>query len=120
MATQVCVTLQDVKLGVTDFLGLVKRGVIEFVDTNEENDTLVAISERDCRPGVTHMEVEPFTILGVVSGLIPYPHHNQSPRNTYQCAMGKQVRPCARCWWTLPACSHAIERLRRECACSLN
>jgi DNA-directed RNA polymerase III subunit RPC2 len=35
--------------------------------------------------------IEPFTLLGVVSGLIPYPHHNQSPRNTYQCAMGKQA-----------------------------
>ena len=37
------------------------------------------------------MEIEPFCILGIVSGLIPYPHHNQSPRNTYQCAMGKQA-----------------------------
>ena len=37
------------------------------------------------------MEIDPFTILGVVAGLIPYPHHNQSPRNTYQCAMGKQA-----------------------------
>ena len=42
-------------------------------------------------PGTTHLEIEPFTILGVVAGLIPYPHHNQSPRNTYQCAMGKQA-----------------------------
>ena len=29
-------------------------------------------------------EIDPLTILGVVAGLIPYPHHNQSPRNTYQ------------------------------------
>lgn len=39
----------------------------------------------------THLEIAPFTILGAVAGLIPYPHHNQSPRNTYQCAMGKQA-----------------------------
>jgi len=39
----------------------------------------------------THLEIEPFTILGACAGLIPYPNHNQSPRNTYQCAMGKQA-----------------------------
>ena len=38
----------------------------------------------------THLEIDPLTILGLVAGLIPFPHHNQSPRNTYQCAMGKQ------------------------------
>ena len=43
------------------------------------------------RGGYTHMEIDPLTILGVCAGLIPYPHHNQSPRNTYQCAMGKQA-----------------------------
>ena len=37
------------------------------------------------------MEIEPLTLLGVCAGIIPYPHHNQSPRNTYQCAMGKQA-----------------------------
>jgi len=44
-----------------------------------------------CPSETTHLEIEPFTILGVCAGLIPYPHHNQSPRNTYQCAMGKQA-----------------------------
>jgi len=44
-----------------------------------------------CCSETTHLEIEPFTILGVCAGLIPYPHHNQSPRNTYQCAMGKQA-----------------------------
>jgi DNA-directed RNA polymerase III subunit RPC2 len=58
---------------------------------NEENDTLVALRDRDITYAHTHLEIDPMTILGVVAGLIPYPHHNQSPRNTYQCAMGKQA-----------------------------
>jgi DNA-directed RNA polymerase III subunit RPC2 len=51
----------------------------------------IALYEADATPATTHIEIEPFTILGVCAGLIPYPHHNQSPRNTYQCAMGKQA-----------------------------
>ena len=49
------------------------------------------MNEQEVKESSTHMEIDPFTILGVVAGLIPYPHHNQSPRNTYQCAMGKQA-----------------------------
>ena len=44
------------------------------------------------------------TILGVVAGLVPYPHHNQSPRNTYQCAMGKQVSTVVPYSIHLPLC----------------
>lgn len=58
---------------------------------NEQINALIALNESHIGPSTTHMEIEPFTILGIVSGLIPYPHHNQSPRNTYQCAMGKQA-----------------------------
>lgn len=58
---------------------------------NEENDTYIALYESDIVLATTHLEIEPFTLLGAVAGLIPYPHHNQSPRNTYQCAMGKQA-----------------------------
>ena len=47
--------------------------------------------ESDITEGTTHFEIEPFTLLGVCAGLIPYSHHNQSPCNTYQCAMGKQA-----------------------------
>jgi DNA-directed RNA polymerase III subunit RPC2 len=65
--------------------------LVEYLDVNEENLSLVAVSEFEVTPSHTHMEIEPYTILGVVAGLIPFPHHNQSPRNTYQCAMGKQA-----------------------------
>lgn len=71
-----------------DFL---RRGLVEYLDVNEENDSYIALYESDIVPATTHLEIEPFTILGAVAGLIPYPHHNQSPRNTYQCAMGKQA-----------------------------
>ena len=71
-----------------DFL---REGLVEYLDVNEENDAMIALNESHLTSTTTHLEIEPFTILGAVAGLIPYPHHNQSPRNTYQCAMGKQA-----------------------------
>ena len=39
----------------------------------------------------SHCEIHPSTIFGVLASCIPFPEHNQAPRNTYQCAMGKQA-----------------------------
>lgn len=73
------------------FDSFLAKGLIEYLDVNEENDAYIALYESDMINVTTHLEIEPFTLLGAVAGLIPYPHHNQSPRNTYQCAMGKQA-----------------------------
>ncbi|KAI4103251.1 MAG: hypothetical protein LQ339_004354 [Xanthoria mediterranea] len=83
--------LRSLRAGTIDFDGLLSRGMVEYLDVNEENDSNIAMYESDINAATTHLEIEPFTILGAVAGLIPYPHHNQSPRNTYQCAMGKQA-----------------------------
>ncbi|KAI9099999.1 hypothetical protein DFS34DRAFT_579045 [Phlyctochytrium arcticum] len=107
------VTDKDVRLiiqGVKTFEDLIEEGKIEYLDVNEETDTDIAMYDKDLHytppdlygkiaaaddplalPNTTHLEIAPFTVLGAVAGLIPYPHHNQSPRNTYQCAMGKQA-----------------------------
>ncbi|CAN1745027.1 DNA-directed RNA polymerase III subunit 2 [Linum perenne] len=77
--------------GVRTFDDFLQEGLIEYLDVNEENNAFIALYEGEATPETTHIEIEPFTILGVIAGLIPYPHHNQSPRNTYQCAMGKQA-----------------------------
>jgi len=83
--------IDEVSMGLRTFNDCIKEGKIEYIDVNEENNTLIALSEKFINKDTTHMEIDPLTILGCVAGLIPYPHHNQSPRNTYQCAMGKQA-----------------------------
>ena len=74
-----------------EFEDFLRQGLVEYLDVNEENDCNIALYPPDIDEATTHLEIEPFTILGVCAGLVPYPHHNQSPRNTYQCAMGKQA-----------------------------
>lgn len=83
--------LRKLKNGTWEFDDFLKHGLVEYLDVNEENDSLIALYESYIESETTHLEIEPFTVLGAVAGLIPYPHHNQSPRNTYQCAMGKQA-----------------------------
>jgi DNA-directed RNA polymerase III subunit RPC2 len=75
------------------FENLLERGVIEYVDVNEQHDTLIAFEEFQLaeESNFTHLEIDSAQILGVCAGVVPCPHHNQSPRNTYQCAMGKQA-----------------------------
>ncbi|XP_015694372.2 DNA-directed RNA polymerase III subunit 2 [Oryza brachyantha] len=88
--------MKELRDGIRSFDDFLRDGLIEYLDVNEENNALIALYEHEDqdnvqRSSITHIEIEPLTILGVVAGLIPYPHHNQSPRNTYQCAMGKQA-----------------------------
>ncbi|SJX66214.1 probable DNA-directed RNA polymerase III, 130 KD subunit [Sporisorium reilianum f. sp. reilianum] len=85
--------MRQLKSGARRFDDFLSNGLIEYVDVNEENDANIAMYEREIKPQyTTHLEIEPFTLLGAVAGLIPYPHHNQSPRNTYHCAMAKQAQ----------------------------
>ncbi|KAF6143408.1 hypothetical protein GIB67_029577 [Kingdonia uniflora] len=83
--------MKELRDGFRTFNDFLRDGLIEYLDVNEQNNTLIALYEGEAEPETTHIEIEPFTILGIIAGLIPYPHHNQSPRNTYQCAMGKQA-----------------------------
>ncbi|WOH04390.1 hypothetical protein DCAR_0623799 [Daucus carota subsp. sativus] len=83
--------MKELKDGMRNFDSFLREGLIEYLDVNEENNALIALYEGEATIDTTHIEIEPFTILGVCAGLIPFPHHNQSPRNTYQCAMGKQA-----------------------------
>lgn len=73
------------------------KGVFEFIDVSYLPSSSVfqlyinvGILEDEIKPGVTtHQELFPHSMLSVVANFIPYSDHNQSPRNMYQCQMGK-------------------------------
>jgi DNA-directed RNA polymerase II subunit RPB2 len=74
----------------------VRKGMIEFLDVEEEEVSMIAMKIDDLQKNdycstYTHCEIHPSMILGVCASIIPFPDHNQSPRNTYQSAMGKQA-----------------------------
>eukprot|EP00039_Didymoeca_costata_P011795 m.166824 g.166824 ORF g.166824 m.166824 type:complete len:1186 (+) comp15295_c0_seq1:166-3723(+) len=83
-------------------------GVVEYIDCREEETIMIAMSpsyfmnsvevseeemkqRHDYCSSYTHCEIHPSMILGICASIIPFPDHNQSPRNTYQSAMGKQA-----------------------------
>ncbi|KAI9366033.1 DNA-directed RNA polymerase II subunit RPB2 [Zopfochytrium polystomum] len=112
-----------------EFDDLLGKGIVEYIDTEEEETTLIAMTPDDLytarqgnlgetipvlprneygefeTPGMTHRakyitvhsknwthcEIHPSMILGICASIIPFPDHNQSPRNCYQSAMGKQA-----------------------------
>jgi DNA-directed RNA polymerase beta subunit len=61
------------------------------MDAEEEENAYIALSYDTIEPKTTHVEIATFTILGICASTIPYPEHNQSPRNSYQAAMAKQA-----------------------------
>ncbi|KAI8802370.1 hypothetical protein BJ742DRAFT_762479 [Cladochytrium replicatum] len=70
-----------------------RREYMQALGYDVASDPSLNIHESDMvvPHNTTHLEISTLTVFGAVAGLIPYPHHNQSPRNTYQCAMGKQA-----------------------------
>lgn len=83
-------------------VGMMNEQIVEYLDVEEEDCSMIAMQPSDLGGGYsttfTHCEIHPSMILGICASVIPFPDHNQSPRNTYQSAMGKQV--CRRrVWW---------------------
>jgi len=95
--------IQKVKCGELNWDDLVvaielEDSIIEYVDSYEQNNAMIAMRVSDLHnPNssniyhYSHCEIHPSTIFGVLASCIPFPDSNQSPRNTYQSAMGKQA-----------------------------
>jgi DNA-directed RNA polymerase II subunit RPB2 len=74
------------------------ESVIEYIDPDEQNAAMIAMKVKEgylqnsaFKFNFTHCEIHPSTIFGIIASCIPFPEHNQAPRNTYQSAMQKQA-----------------------------
>jgi DNA-directed RNA polymerase II subunit RPB2 len=74
-----------------------EESIIEYIDPAEQNASMIATTPNDLFSKesanflYTHCEIHPSTIFGILASCIPFPEHNQAPRNCYQCAQGKQA-----------------------------
>jgi len=96
--------IDDIKSGKVGWNDLITNcsigeSIIEYIDPEEQSWSMIAMKPTDLiETGDekemfkhTHCEIHPSTIFGVLASCIPFPEHNQSPRNTYQCAQAKQA-----------------------------
>jgi DNA-directed RNA polymerase II subunit RPB2 len=75
----------------------INESVLEYIDPEEQSWSLMAVTPADLKKETeeiykyTHCEIHPSTMFGILASCIPFPEHNQSPRNCYQCAQSKQA-----------------------------
>ena len=67
-------------------------GKTEMIGPLEQGFMDIACLDEDIREGITtHQELDPMNMLSLIASLTPFSDQNQSPRNMYQCQMGKQT-----------------------------
>ena len=87
--------IDSLQQGKSEWDDLLNKGIVEYIDAEEEENCLIALNEDDLERNkkthkYSHMEVDPMTILGVATSNVPFPEHNSSPRCTMGAGMSKQ------------------------------
>lgn len=72
--------LIELEQGTINWNDLVKKGLVEYLDAAEEENSLTALYPQEVTQEHTHLEIDPMDLLGVVTSLVPYANHDQSSR----------------------------------------
>jgi DNA-directed RNA polymerase II subunit RPB2 len=78
-------------IGTKTWTECVKLGVVEYLDPNQVENTVIAIDASKIHTSSEYMEIEPSAMMGIMAIQIPFSDHTQSPRICYQSSMAKQA-----------------------------
>jgi len=69
------------------------KAVVDYIDTSEEEGTLIATQESDLKKNkfYTNLEIDASLLFGVMGNQIIYPEHNPFARNVFSCGQSKQA-----------------------------
>lgn len=84
-------SIDKIALGELSWNDLIKSGLMEYLDADEEENALVAVDEKSLVQNHTHLEISPFAVLGLSASTIPFPEHNRGDRVNYGAKMAKQA-----------------------------
>lgn len=76
-----------VRSGELSWSDLFKNGIIEYLDSEEEESAYIAIKPEDITPEHTHVELDPSIILGLSASFIPFPEFDRGDRVNYGAKM---------------------------------
>jgi len=79
--------IQKIKTGVMVWDDLIKNGIVEYLDAEEEENCFIALRESDLTQEHTHLEIDPSIILGLSASFIPYAEFDRGDRVNYGAKM---------------------------------
>lgn len=83
--------IEKMKDGKIDWNYLIQHGIIEYLDAEEEENSLIALTKDDIAKDHTHVEIDPISMIGLSANLIPYPEYNRGDRINYGAKMVGQA-----------------------------
>jgi len=79
--------MKELAAGKLTVEGLIKAGIIEFIDADEEENALIALRLENVTKDHTHLEIDPMAMFGVPASLISYAEYNRGDRINYGAKM---------------------------------